>query len=80
MVIVGASPNVAWAQAQHPENPHQPLGQLGIAKDGEMLLIVIDDEQAQAKQTGENAADYLSGEVNVPDGAGHSGKQQKAGR
>lgn len=66
MVVVGASPNTAWAQHQDPKDPHQPIGQLGMRQDGLVLLIVVDDEKAQIQQPGKETTDKPASQVETP--------------
>jgi len=44
-----------------------------------VLLIVIEDEETQLKQAGENAADDFPTEVRIPDSPSHGGGEQEAG-
>jgi len=60
MMVVRAAPDARRAQDENPKNPHEALGQPGMRQDCPMLLIVINDKQAQIQQPGEQAARDLA--------------------
>ena len=66
MVVVGASPNTAWAQDQDPKNPHQPFGQLGMRQNSLVLVIVVDDKKAKIQQPGQETTDQPASQVEIP--------------
>ena len=77
MMVVGASPDAAGTEHKDPKNLHHPFRQPRVGQNGVMLLIVINDEQAQDQQTGENAANKFAGEVEVPKSSGDGSRQEQ---
>jgi hypothetical protein len=67
MVVVRASPNAAGAEDQYSKDPHQPFRQPGMGQYGLMLLIVIDHEEPEIKQSSKKTARKLAGEMEVPE-------------
>ena len=55
MVIVRGAPNAACTERINAENPHEYFRQTGMCQDSMVLLIMVDDEQAQEKKAGQNA-------------------------
>src|SRR4051794_4052616 len=80
MMIVRTAPDTAGTKNEHAENPHEHFRHERMGKDGAMLLVMINDEQPQIKESRQDAARDFSGEVNVPHGAGHGRSQEQSGR
>lgn len=70
MMIVRAAPNRARTQDQPPEHRHQAVREPGMEKNGLMLLIMVDNEKTKDQQTGEDAAYYFPGQVEIIESAG----------
>ena len=80
VVVVRASPNGAWAEGDNSKNPHQTLGQAGMGQYRFMLLIVVNHEKAEHKESAEKAADELAGKVEVGESSRKGRRQEKRGR
>jgi len=80
MMIMRTAPDAAGAHRENAKQLHEPFSQLRIRQDRMMLLIMIDHEQSQNEQTGEDTADDLAGQMNVPQCSGHGYHQQKGRR
>ena len=66
MVIVRASPNAAGAEGEDSKDSHQYLGETGVRQDCLMLLIMINDEEPENQQSGEETADDPAGKMGTP--------------
>jgi hypothetical protein len=66
MVVVRTPPNAAGAEGEDSKNSHQRLGEAGVGQDRLMLLIVINHEEPENKQSGEKTADDLDGKMGAP--------------
>ena len=55
------APNTAGTQNQNAKHRHERVGQARMRQDGPMLLIVINDEQPQKQETGEQTARDFAG-------------------
>jgi len=79
MVIVGTPPTLLGLRATIPKTL------ISTSRDGSqtkslVLLVVINYEQPQQKQSGQDTARHPAGEVEVPDRARHGGPQEQRGR
>src|SRR5688572_1879506 len=66
MVIMGTAPNTAGRQRVNPKNFHEQLGHPRAIENGVMLLVVVNDEQAQNQQSGQETADDFGGGMKIP--------------
>jgi hypothetical protein len=80
MMIVRAAPNAAGTERKNAENTHQPFCEARFGQDGMMLLVVVNHEEAEHQQSGENAANTADDGMKMPKGAAERGQQQKSRR
>lgn len=66
MVVVRAPPNAAGAEGEDSKDSHQSLGETGVGQDRLMLLVMINHEEPENKQSGEKAANALDRKVGAP--------------
>jgi hypothetical protein len=79
MMVVRAAPDTAGTQDENSEDPHENSDQPGMRQNGPVLLIVVDDEEPEIKESGQNAARDFCRDVSVPDHARKGGCQQDGG-
>ena len=63
MMVMRAAPHTARAQNQDTEDGHEPRGEPGVRENRAVLLVVVNDEQAQEEKAGEQAANDSSGKI-----------------
>ena len=78
MVVVRTAPDTARAEGQDAKDTHQTLGEAGLGQDCMMLLIVINHKQPQDQQSGEETADDLARQMEVPKRPRHGSRQQQS--
>ena len=66
MMVVRTSPDAAGTEGEDSKDSHQCLGEAGVGQDRLMLLIVINHEEPEEKQSGEKTADDLVGKMGAP--------------
>ena len=66
MVVVRTPPNTAGAESEDSKDCHQSFGETGVGQDCLMLLIMINHEEPENKQSGEETADDLAGKMGAP--------------
>ena len=72
VIVVRTTPDTAGTQAHHADAPHDPLCHARTRQDGMVLLIVIDDEQAQHQQAFQHHAGEPNADVEIQEGS-HKG-------
>ena len=66
MVIVGTAPNTAGRKRINSKDSHEGFGQFGAVENRVMLLVVINDEQAEDEQSRKHTAGDFSGRMKIP--------------
>jgi hypothetical protein len=79
MMVVRAAPNTAGGQDENSEDPHKGFGQTRIRQYRSVLLIVVDDEEPEKKEAGQETASDPRCQMKVPDRSGHGNRQQYGG-
>jgi hypothetical protein len=77
MVVMRTSPNGARAQDEDAEDSHESLCQARMRQYRPVLLIVINDEEPQKQETGEETACDPAGRMEVPNRSSHRHRQEK---
>jgi hypothetical protein len=86
MMIVGTAPDAAGTQSPDAEEPHEKFRQARFVQDGAVLLIVINDKQPQAQQTGQHTASKSNSERDFSEdrpvwqGRRHGDEEQQSSR
>ena len=63
MMIVRTAPDAARTEDEDAEDGHEPVGEPGVWENRAVLLVVVNDEQAQEEKAGEQAANDSSGKI-----------------
>ena len=80
VMVVRAAPHAARAKHVDSKDPHQHFREERPGQNRVVLLVVVNDEEPQDQQPGQNTAGHLGGRVNVPKRACQRGQQERAGR
>src|SRR4051812_15463039 len=78
MMVVGTPPNAARAERNDSENPHEHFSQSRVRQNRVVLLVMINDEEPQGKQSAKNTANNFADGMKIPKRS-HNCREQKAG-